>query len=272
MPTIGLGTALNTDPETCKESVRMALEMGYRMIDTAQMYGNEGYVGGGIRRADVSREEVFLATKIGPENNRYDDVHETARESFDRLGVEYADILYLHWPTKSYDPQETLRAFDELYDDGLIEHVGLSNFTTELIDEAGDALGTPIYAHQAEMHPLLQQEDLLAHAQEHDYYLVAYSPLAKGAIFDDPDFVDIADQCDLNPAQLSLAWLSSKENVVVIPKSETETHLRENLEAVSIELDNEIVSRIDALDKGQRIIDIDDALPEDETLRWTPEN
>lgn len=270
MPDIGLGTALNDDPETCRKSVRTALEMGYRMIDTAQMYGNETYVGEGIKRADVPREEVFVATKIAPENNEYEEVLASARESLDQLGLDTLELLYLHWPTDTYD-KGTLQALNELYEERVVENVGLSNFTPELLDDARESLDAPVYAHQVELHPLLQQENLLAYAQEHDHYLVAYSPLAKGAVFDDADFVAIADKCDLSPAALSLAWLASKDNVVPIPKSESESHQRDNLDALSIDLDDEIVRRIDDLEKHERIIDPIDSIPDDQSLCWTPD-
>lgn len=270
LPEIGLGTAQNDDPEICAESVRTALEMGYRMIDTAQMYGNEEYVGEAIQRASVPRDEVFLATKIQPENNSPSDVRRSAIESIERLGVDALDMLYLHWPTEVYEPVETLAVFDELREEGLIDHVGLSNFTLDLLNEAADNLHAPIVAHQVEMHPFLQQEELLAHAQANDHYLVAYSPLAKGAVFDDPDFSRLADRAELNPAQLSLAWLASKDNVVPIPKSETGSHLRANLEAISQAVTDEIIAEIDGLDRATRVNDPLAAIPEGATLRWTP--
>jgi len=128
MPMLGLGTWQNDDPEQCAQSVRTALETGYRHIDTAQAYGNEEAVGDGIAAADVDREDVFLATKLWHSNLAYDDVLETARDSLDRLGVDSLDLLYVHWPSGTYDPEETLSALSELYDECLIENVGVSNF------------------------------------------------------------------------------------------------------------------------------------------------
>ncbi|MFB6135857.1 MAG: aldo/keto reductase, partial [Halobacteriaceae archaeon] len=137
---LGLGTWRNTDPEQCAESVRAALEMGYRHVDTAQGYDNEAYVGDGIERADVPREEVFLATKVSTDNLAHDDVLATTEGSLERLGTDYVDLLYVHWPTDTYDAEETLTAFQQLYDQGAIRHVGVSNFEPRHLDEARDVL------------------------------------------------------------------------------------------------------------------------------------
>ncbi|MEF8863609.1 MAG: aldo/keto reductase, partial [Haloarculaceae archaeon] len=178
MPRFGLGTYQQTDRETCIESVRRALETGYRHVDTAQSYGNESYVGEGLRRADVDREEVFLATKLETGNLAYDDVLETTEESLDRLGVEQVDLMYVHWPLDTYDPEETLPALDEIRDRGLAKHLGVSNFEPRQLEEARKVTDSPIFANQVECHALLHQDELLADAREHDYWLVAYSPLA----------------------------------------------------------------------------------------------
>jgi len=155
MPMLGLGTWQNDDPEQCAQSVRTALETGYRHIDTAQAYGNEEAVGDGIAAADVDREDVFLATKLWHSNLAYDDVLETARDSLDRLGVDSLDLLYVHWPSGTYDPEETLSALSELYDECLIENVGVSNFLPSDLEVAVDVCDAPIFANQVELHPLL---------------------------------------------------------------------------------------------------------------------
>ena len=259
IPQLGLGTWRNFDPEQCAESVATALEMGYRHVDTAQAYENEAAVGTGIARADVDREEVFLATKVSTSNLAYEDVLESTEESRDRLDVDVIDLMYIHWPTRTYDAPETLTAFDELCDDGLIEHVGVSNFEPDQLDEARELLDAPILANQVEMHPLLPQEELLAYAQEHDHWLVAYCPLARGEVFDVPELTAIADEYDCTEVQVSLAWLLSKENVAAIPKATGEAHIRENYEAQEIELDAEAIERIDSIDRRKRLVDPDNA-------------
>jgi len=258
LPDVGLGTYRNTDPRECTETVQDALELGYRHVDTAEGYHNEEYVGDGLAGAELPRDEVVVATKVSADNLAHEDVHEHARASMDHLGVDVIDLLYVHWPLGAYDPEETLRAFDELHDEGLIRHVGLSNFTPDLLDEAREHLDAPIAAHQVEMHPLLQQEDLVADAREHDYVLVAYSPIARGGVFDVPTLQRIAEQHDATPAQVSLAWLASKDHVVAVPKA-TGDHLAENLAAADLELSDEDVAEIEAIDREERVVDVDRA-------------
>jgi diketogulonate reductase-like aldo/keto reductase len=184
MPRLGIGTWQNTDAEQCAQSVRTALESGYRHVDTAQIYGNEDAVGDGIAAADVDRDDVFLATKVWTKSLAYDDVLQSTEESLDKLGVDHVDLLYIHWPAGAYDPEDTLAAFDELYEQGTISHIGVSNFEPHHVETAVETLDAPLFANQIEMHPFLQQSELRAHAKEHDYEIVAYSPLARGGVFD----------------------------------------------------------------------------------------
>lgn len=255
LPRLGLGTWQHSDPEQCVESVSTALEAGYHHVDTAQSYGNEEYVGNGIADAPVDREDVFLATKVATGNLSYDDVHETTRESLDRLGVDVIDLLYIHWPTDAYEPEETLAAFDELVDDGLIDHVGVSNFELRHLAEARELLDAPIVANQIEMHPLLQQERLRADAREHDYWVIAYSPLARGAVLEDTTVLDVAEIEGLTAAQVSLAWLISRENVGAIPKATGADHILENFEAIDATLSSESIERIENITRQHRVVD-----------------
>jgi len=254
IPAIGLGTSGNADPEQCAASVEAALEIGYRHVDTAQMYDNERAVGRGIAAAPVDRDDVRLATKIHPTNLAPEDVRRTFAESLDRLGVETVDMLYVHWPTKAYDPEATLPVFDELYADGLVDHVCVSNFTPALLDEAREILEAPVLANQVEMHPLLPQTELVEYARDHDRYLVAYSPLGRGEILDHPVLSDVADEHDATPAQVCLAWLLDHDRVVPIPKATGRDHLRENFAARELALDDSTIDRIDAINDRNRVI------------------
>jgi len=261
LPPIGIGTWENDDPAQCAESVRTGLEMGYRHVDTAEAYGNEAAVGDGIAAADVDREDIFLASKVASDSTglTHDAVLDTATGSLDRLGVEYLDLFYVHWPMGEYDSEETLGAFDELYADGRIENVGVSNFEPDLVDEAMATLDAPLFANQVEMHPLLQQEALVDHAQEHDYTLVAYSPLARGKALELPEITSIAEKAGVSPAQVCLAWVTGHDNVVAIPKASTEEHIRDNWEALEFTLSPEDRDRIDAIDRTERQVDYPEA-------------
>jgi len=256
---LGLGTWENAEPEQCAESVRTALETGYRHVDTAQAYENEESVGEGIAAASVPREEVFLATKVETGNLAGEDVLASTRESLDKLGTDYLDLLYVHWPIDAYDAADTLAAFQRLYDEGTIRHVGVSNFAPRHLDEAREVLDAPIFANQVEMHPYLQQTELREYAAEHGHHVVAYSPLARTALFDDPVLSEIAEKHDASVAQVSLAWLLSLAGVAAIPKATGAEHIRDNWGAYDVDLDEEDLSRIADLDRGQREVDFEAA-------------
>jgi diketogulonate reductase-like aldo/keto reductase len=256
MPMLGLGTWQNDDPDQCAESVRTALEVGYRHIDTAQAYGNEAAVGDGIAAADVNREDVFVATKVWNSNLAPEDVRETTEDSLDNLGVDAVDLLYVHWPAGAYDPERTLAAFDELYNDGKIHSIGVSNFEPHHVETAMDELDAPVFANQVEMHPFLPQSALRAHAKDHDYELVAYSPLARGGVFDSDVLTDIAADHDASAAAVSLSWLRAK-GVTAIPKATSREHITDNWESLEVELTDGEIERIDSIEHRDRQVDPD---------------
>ncbi len=254
LPPLGLGTWQNDDSDQCSESVKQALELGYRHIDTAQIYRNEAAVGAGIEQAAVDREDIVLATKVWNDNLAHDDVISSTEESLDRLGVAYVDLLYVHWPVDSFDPETTLSAFAELQERGLIKHVGLSNFTPELLDAVQETAPVEIDAVQVECHPLLQQDALREYCARHDIELVAYSPLARGDVFDIPELTNIADAHGVSEAQVSLAWLDAHD-VCSIPKATGRDHIVDNFAATSLSLTQEQVATIDAIDHEKRLVD-----------------
>jgi diketogulonate reductase-like aldo/keto reductase len=236
----------------CVTSVATALETGYRHVDTAQMYENEASVGRGLARADVARDEVLVATKVTPENLADDDLAASARESRDRLDVDRIDLLYVHWPRAAYDPEPTIGALNDLVADGVVGKIGLSNFTPALLDEAL-GLSEHVVAHQVELHPLLPQPDLRDHAREHDYALVAYSPLARGRALDLDPVREVAARNDATPAQVTLAWIV-ESGAIPIPKSSGD-HVVENFGTLDLSLSDADVARIDAVEERERLVD-----------------
>ena len=254
MPVLGLGTWKNEDPNQCAESVRTALEAGYRHIDTAQAYGNEDAVGRGIAEADVDREDVFLATKVWIDSLAHDDVIRTTEQSLERLGVESVDLLYVHWPADEYDAAATLSAFQALVDDGLVDRIGVSNFEGRHLDEAREVLGEDPFVNQVELHPLLPQADLREYAADRDIELVAYSPLARGDVFDVPEVQAVAEKHGVSEAQVSLAWVHEK-GATAIPKATSDAHIVDNFESLAVDLDGEDVAKIDSIDRRDRQVD-----------------
>jgi diketogulonate reductase-like aldo/keto reductase len=179
IPKLGPGT-WQTTGETCTETVRQALEMGYRHVDTAQVYGNEAAVGAGIAAADVNRSDVFLTTKVWRSNLRGDEVAGSVRESLDRLGVASVDLLLVHWPHPRVPVAETLGAMAELREAGLVDHLGVSNFTRSQLRAATNAVDAPVVADQVLYHPYKDQSSLREYCLDSGVALTAYSPLARG--------------------------------------------------------------------------------------------
>ncbi len=255
IPRIGLGTWQNTNPEQCATSVNAALELGYRHIDTAQMYKNEEYVGNGVKQSDVPREDIFLATKIWIDRLDYEGIKQSTERSLKRLQTDYIDLLYVHWPAGKYDAEETMKGFNQLVDEGKIRHIGVSNFTPNLLEEALEISEKPLIANQVETHPLNQQTKLHKFLLKHEMTLVAYSPLARGKVMEIPVLTEIAKKHDASETQVALAWLWSHKDMAAIPKATSKAHIEENLEAVSLELNSEDIGRINALDRNERLVD-----------------
>jgi 2,5-diketo-D-gluconate reductase B len=255
IPRIGLGTWENRDPVKTPQSIAEAIKIGYRHIDDAQMYFNEELVGKGIRESGVPREELFIATKVSPSFLKPDDVKRTTKESLRKLGLDYLDLLYVHWPAETYDAEATIGAFDELQDEGVTRHIAVSNFTPKLLDEARAVAKHELVANQVEMHPLLQQREMVEYVQKHDMYLVAYSPLARGGVGAIPEVSKIAKKHKITEAQVCLAWLLSKKNVITIPKAASTKHLQENLGSLKVKLDRDDIHLIESIDREERIVD-----------------
>lgn len=253
LPSVGLGTMGIDDPAV----IETALELGYRHLDTAQIYENEGVVGEGLARAlesnAVDRDDVTVATKVWADSLAPEDVRRTTLESLERLGLETVDLLYVHRPIDTYDPETTLPAFDDLVADGFVRHVGVSNFTVDELERAGEILNAPIAAHQVEYHPLFQSEHLLEHAREHGYPLVGYAPLSGGRVRDVEAVAEVAAKHDTTPEAVAIAWLASKEGLVTIPKASSRAHLDANLDAVGLELDSADRALIDGLEREEEI-------------------
>jgi 2,5-diketo-D-gluconate reductase B len=244
VPSLGLGTWRLSGQE-CIRAVERALALGYRHIDTAQMYANEGEVGRGIRNSDVGREEVFLVTKVRTSSFSHDDVIRSTRESLKKLQTEYIDLLLMHWPNPSVPLEETLGAMRELREEGSVKHMGVSNFPPSMVEEATEH--AEIFCNQVEYHPYRAQDELLQQAREIDYLLTAYSPVARGTVANDRTLREIGDAHGKTPAQVTLRWLIQQEKVAAIPKAASEDHLRSNSDIFDFELSVDEMERVFAL-------------------------
>lgn len=253
VPEIGLGTYKLHERE-CDMTVRKALDLGYRHIDTAQMYKNENEVGEAINVSTVDREEIFLATKVWHTNLEHDDVLHTTEETLRNLRTPYVDLLMIHWPNDQYDLRDTIRAMLMLRDQGKVMNIGVSNFPLHLLKKANDEIRAPIFCNQVEFHPFLDQLDLLDYVIENDIMLTAYAPLAQGKVNESTELQEIGEKYGKTPAQIALRWLIEQENVVAIPKASSEEHLRENIDIFDFMLEDEDFERIDELNKSMRLV------------------
>jgi 2,5-diketo-D-gluconate reductase B len=254
MPDFGIGTWENTDPDACANAVKTALEMGYRHVDTAQIYGNEEHVGRGIESATVDREDIFLATKVWIDSLNPDAVRRTTKTSLDKLGVDSVDLLYVHWPADTYEPETTLPAFETLRQEGLTSHIGVSNFEPRHLETAREVLGEAPFANQVEMHPLRPQKDIQKSVAGTRTEIVAYSPLARGNVFNVPEISSIAEKHGVSEAQVSLAWLA-ENGVTRIPKATTQDHIADNWASQDLKLDSEDIEYIGQIDRTERQVD-----------------
>jgi diketogulonate reductase-like aldo/keto reductase len=249
MPLVGFGTyALGG--ETVTESVRTALDAGYRHVDTAEGYRNERAVAAGMERYD--REDVFLTSKVLPKNLHYESVLEACEASLDRLGTDYLDLYLVHWPNPTISLRETLAAMERLHEAGKVRNVGVNNFSKYQLMFALHVADVPIAVNQVEFHPWFYQADLLEYCEDNDVVLTAAAPLARTDVLDDPTIRDVAEAYDRTPAQVVLRWQVQK-GVATIPKSSTPDHIRSNLGVGGWELDEEDVRRIDDTDTEKRV-------------------
>lgn len=265
LPAIGFGT-FRLEGREAIEAVKSALALGYRHIDTAQMYGNETEVGQALRESGVAREEIFLTTKVWTDRLRRDDLIASLRESLERLGVERVDLALIHWPSPGDEVPmaEYLAALAEARALGLTWHIGVSNFTIDQIDTALDLPGgEQLVTNQVEVHPFLANRRVVAHCQDRGLRVTGYMPLAVGRVMEDATLQEIAAAHGVTPAQVALAWVASRD-IVVIPSSTKPQHQRANLEAMTLALSDTERRRIDALDRDERIADPDFA------PRWDP--
>lgn len=254
IPAIAIGTWQSTD-DACARAVDEALRSGYRHIDTATAYGNEKQVAEGIKASGVARNAYFLTTKVWRENMARDAVLRSAEDSVRRLDSGPLDLLLLHWPNPDVPLADSLAGLTEAKRQGLTRHIGVSNFTIPLIEEATRICEEPLVTNQVEYHPLLSQSRLIRACAAHGMSVTAYSPLGRGALLDNPVITEIATAHGREPAQIVLRWLVQQPGVVAAPKSVTPQRIRNNLAVFDFALSEIDMARIsDLAHAGGRII------------------
>lgn len=244
IPILGLGT-FGIEGRDCSRAVEQALRLGYRLIDTAQIYDNEREVGDGIRASGVPRNDVFLITKVWTTRFAPNELVRSVKDSVSRLRAEI-DLLLLHWPSPQVPLAETLQALAKVKELGLARHIGLSNFTVALMEEAIALSREPLICDQVEYHPYLDQTKIINACRAHGLAAIAYSPLAKGRIKNDETLIGIGRKYGKSPAQICLRWLI-QQNVVAIPRTSKVERLSENLDVFDFVLSEDDIARLFAM-------------------------
>jgi diketogulonate reductase-like aldo/keto reductase len=245
IPIVGLGT-WELRGRTCARVVEQALRLGYRHIDTAEMYDNEREVGEGLRASGVKRDDVFITTKVWPSHFAPRELERAAKESLVRLRVPDVDLLLLHWPSEQVPLSETMPALCKMKQLGLARHIGISNFTVALVEEAVRLATEPLVTNQIECHPYLDQSKVIAASRKHGLSITAYSPLARGQVSKDKVLKRIGQAYGKSAGQVALRWLAQR-NIVVIPRTAKVERLSENIALIDFELTPAEMEEISAL-------------------------
>jgi diketogulonate reductase-like aldo/keto reductase len=249
IPAIGLGT-WELRGRACARLVEQALKLGYRHIDTAQIYENEREVGEGLRASGIGRNQVFITTKVWTTHFAPNDLVRSTKESLARLRLTEVDLLLLHWPNPQVPLQETLGALARVQKLGLARHIGVSNFTVALIEQAIAECPVPLVCDQVEYHPYLSQSSVLDACRRNNMALVAYSPIAKGRVKSDETLARIGSRHGKSAAQVCLRWLL-QQNVAAIPRTSRVERLSQNIDVFDFELSDSEMDEIYAMGSGQ---------------------
>lgn len=253
MPKLGLGT-YRLKGEECAAAVEGALGLGYRHIDTAEMYDNEEAVGRGIAASGVARDDIFLTTKVWWQHLAGNDMQRAAEASLKRLGTGYVDLYLIHWPAPEMDLGDALEKLVALKEQGLARAIGVANFPSALLKRAVGEIGAPIACNQFEYHVLLGQDRMVEAARGVGAASVAYCPLAQGKLAEQPALAEIGQKHGVSAAQVALKWLLDQDGVAAIPKAGRRESQQANLDALKVTLDEADRAAIAALPKDQRCV------------------
>ena len=264
IPQLGFGV-YQVKPEETAQAVQTALEVGYRHIDTAEMYGNEKGVGEAIARSGIDRGEIFVTSKLNNGFHRRDDALRAFDQTLADLGTDHLDLFLIHWPLPGIDVDfvETWKAMEEIYAGGRAKAVGVSNFTAHHLGRLFAETQVRPAVNQIEVHPYLAQDELRAFDAEHEIVTEAWSPIAQGKVLDDPVVLRVAERYSRTPAQVVLRWHVQRGDVV-FPKSVNRERMQQNFELFDFDLDGDAMGDLSALDRGER------TGPDPDTFNYIP--
>jgi diketogulonate reductase-like aldo/keto reductase len=255
IPAIGFGT-WSLSGDECVAAVEAALASGYRHLDTAANYQNETEVGQGLRSSGLRRDDVFVTTKVWWTDIAAGNFERSAERSLERLGLDQVDLLLIHWPNPAVPLKESLAALCRMRAQGLTRHIGISNFTTGMIEEAVALATEPLAVNQVEYHPYLRQDRVMEACRRHGLAFTAYSPLGRAALLDDGTLQDLARAHGRTTSQIVLRWHVQQPGVIAIPRSRTAKHIAQNLNVFDFSLSDDEMRRISGLARpGGRFVD-----------------
>ncbi|MGI8650299.1 MAG: aldo/keto reductase [Rubrobacter sp.] len=252
IPQLGFGV-FQIEPENTAEAVIKALNIGYRHIDTAEMYGNEKEVGEAVRASDLDRSDIYVTSKLNNSFHEPDDARAAFEQTLSDLGLDYVDLFLIHWPLPTQyngDYVSTWKVMEEFKADGRAKSIGVSNFQTEHLEKLAAETETVPAVNQIEVHPYFTNEAVRRYGQENGIYTEAWSPIAQGGVLEDRTIAGIAEKVGKSPAQVVLRWHLQNENII-FPKSVTESRIEENFDLFDFELQSEDVEAISGLDQGE---------------------
>jgi 2,5-diketo-D-gluconate reductase B len=253
LPRLGLGT-YRMQGAVCREAVESALALGYRHIDTAEMYANEDAIGAALASADVPRDQLHVTTKVWPENLAPEAIRRSFDNSMKKLKLDVADLYLIHWPARAMNLPAALDTMMKLKDEGRIRAIGVANFTVALLKQAVEEVRAPIACNQIEYHVMLDQSKVWSYMAQKGIPLVAYCPLAQGRAASDDTLAAIGRKHGAAPAQVALKWLLDQTGVAAIPKASRRESQQANLDALKLQLDDEDRKVIGALPKDKRFV------------------
>lgn len=250
MPSIGFGTYKSGDEEETIESIKYALKVGYRQIDTAEFYGNEEAIGKALKQSSIKRSDIFLVTKLWNSSHGYDNAIEAFNKSIKKLNVDYLDLYLIHWPTLLNS--ETWRALEDLYESGKVRAIGVSNFKMGHLEELKKTARIMPMVNQIEVHPCFCQKELVEYCRENNIQVVAWSPIMRGQLLEVPLMMDLAEKYNKSIAQIALRW-NIQNNIIPIPKSSHHGRIKDNFEVFDFKLSQEDMIKINKLDRGENV-------------------
>jgi 2,5-diketo-D-gluconate reductase B len=253
LPRLGLGT-FRMQGETCRAAVESALAIGYRHIDTAEMYANEEPIGAAIAASGVPRAELHVTTKVWHENLAPDAIRRAFDASLNKLRLDHVDLYLVHWPSRNMNLPAIFETLMKLKEEGRTRAIGVANFTTALLESVVEDIRAPIACNQIEYHVMLDQTKVIDYLAAKSIPLVAYCPLAQGRVASDPVLSEIGRKHDATAAQIALKWLLDQNGVAAIPKASRRESQQANLDALKVTLDDDDRRKIASLPKDKRCV------------------